>query len=306
MAVAGAGMVVYLPRTDKSGEYHIHKNKWHLNKSTVFQCEVYAIKKAAEWLHTNYRIKNLKEAVINCDSLAAIKALQSNVTTSTLVKETVDELNTTAQYINLTIRWVKAHVEGSVAHKGNAMADELAKKGAKNTRSPRVPDLPKIPLSIVGSKIHRGTMALWKDEWQQDIHTKWHHRQTKEWRPEPCASKAKELLNNDRIMWSRKVSTMTGHGPFNYHDNLVDPTNGPDMTCDRCDSGEIQDAAHVFTRCDAFATLRRDIFENHEPEDLTQITDAQLGRFITESNYRWFPTDVEPENPFNGELEDPG
>ena len=100
---------------------------------------------------------------------------------------------------------------------------------------------------------------------------------------------------------------MTGHGPFTMdHDNIVYPTNGPDMTCDRCDSGEIQDAAHVFTRCDAFATLRRDIFENHEPEDLTQITDAQLGRFITESNYRWFPTDVEPENPFNGELEDPG
>ena len=31
---------------------------------------------------------------------------------------------------------------------------------------------------------------------------------------------------------------------------------------------------------------------------LTQITDAQLSRFITESNYRWFPTDEEPENPF--------
>ena len=76
----------------------------------------------------------------------------------------------------------------------------------------------------MSSKLRQGTMALWKDGWQLDTHTKWHYRQTKDWRPEPCASKAKELLNNDRLMWSRKISTMTGHGQFNYHDNLVETT----------------------------------------------------------------------------------
>ena len=140
-----------------------------------------------------------------------------------------------------------------------------------------------------------------------DIHTKWHHRQTKDWRPEPCASKAKELLNNnDRLMWSRKVALMTRHGPFNYHDRIVDPINGPDNECNRCDSGETQDAKHILTRCDAFATLRREIFEDHEPEDLTQITDHQLSRFISESNYRWFPHSEEPENPDAGDPVDPG
>ena len=47
----------------------------------------------------------------------------------------------------------------------------------------------------------------------------------------------------------------------------------------------------------AFATLRQEAFENHEPEDLARITDYQLGRFISESKYRWFPQDEEPEDP---------
>jgi len=185
------------------------------------------------------------------------------------------------------------------------MADTLAKKGRDLKRPPRVPDLPKIPLSIVSSKIHRGMIALWKDEWEQNLNTKWRHRQTKLWRPEPCASKAKDLLNNDRLVWSRKVAAMTGHGPFNYHDNLVDPTNGVSAICDRCDSGEVQDAQHIFTRCDAFSDLRRAIFENHEPDDLTQITDHQLGRFIAESNFRWFPNEEEPGDPLEGGPNDP-
>ena len=41
---------------------------------------------------------------------------------------------------------------------------------------------------------------------------------------------ARELLDIDRITWSRKVSAITGHGPFNYHDHIVDPINGPAVT----------------------------------------------------------------------------
>ena len=50
-----------------------------------------------------------------------------------------------------------------------------------------------------------------------------------------------------------------------WSDNLVDPTNGQSAICDRCDSGEIQDAKNVFTRCNAFAELRWEIFEKYEP-----------------------------------------
>ena len=39
------------------------------------------------------------------------------------------------------------------------------------------------------------------------------------------------------------------------------------------------------------------IFEDHEPGDLTQVSGYQLGRFISESNYQWFPHVEEPEDP---------
>ena len=74
----------------------------------------------------------------------------------------------------------------------------------------------------------------------------------------------------------------------------------------RCLKVEIQDAKHIFTRCDAFAELRRAFFEDYEPDDLSKITDCQLSRFISESNYRWFPQNEEPEDPHAGEPEDPG
>ena len=85
-------------------------------------------------------------------------------------------------------------MDGSTTHQGNKWADEMARAGAQNSNSPRIPDLPKIPLSTLKSKLNTATLALWKDEWQLNLKTKWPHRQTKQWVPAPSASKAKELL----------------------------------------------------------------------------------------------------------------
>ena len=98
---------------------------------------------------------------------------------------------------------------------------------------------------MVNTKLNKAIQTLWKEEWQQNLTTKWEHRQTKLWRPAPCARQARELLGNDRLMWSRKVSAITGHGPFNYHDHTVDPINFLTAICDRCDTGATQDAEHV-------------------------------------------------------------
>ena len=38
----------------------------------------------------------------------------------------------------------------------------------------------------------------------------------------------------------------------------------------------------------------QEIFQDHEPEDLTQITVSQLGRFIAESNFPWWPQEGAP------------
>ena len=145
------GCSVWVPRTNRSGEYHVHKDKWHLKElSTLFQCEVYSINKTAEWLHRvgkNEAVINVdSQAVINIDSQAAIKASQSNVINSLLVKETVESLNTRANSMKVTIRRVNSHVDDSVAHRGIASTDTLAKKGAADMKAPRVPDLLKLIL----------------------------------------------------------------------------------------------------------------------------------------------------------------
>ena len=86
------------------------------------------------------------------------------------------------------------------------------------------------------------------------------------------------------------------HGSFKYHDQKADPSI--DDTCDRCDKGVPQTARHIIAECDAFSGLRREIFKTiGDLTDLTKITDHQLGRFIAESNYKWFFEEEEPEDP---------
>ena len=68
-------------------------------------------------------------------------ALNARVTTSSIVKETVFMLNMAAQYVKITLRWVKAHYE----RRGHNRAERLAREGARSTNMPEVPDLPKKP-----------------------------------------------------------------------------------------------------------------------------------------------------------------
>ena len=87
---------------------------------------------------------------------------------------------------------------------------------------------------------------------------------------------------------------MAGQGPFYYHDWKCGLIDYSAVICDRCDMDKPQDSKHIFTECPAFATLRRKIFKDHEPQYLTQISDSQLGRFIAKSNFPWWPQDEVP------------
>ena len=121
--------------------------------------------------------------------------------------------------------------------------------------------------------------------------TKWDHRQTKDWFPATCARFSFQLLkNSSRVMFSKKVHVITGHGFFNDHEYTVNPSDdGPGPLCDRCDADVRQTAKHIFQECDAFAHLRLLVFKDPYPRDFSEITDAQLTRFIDEINIQWFP-----------------
>ena len=59
------------------------------------------------------------------------------------------------------------------------------------------------------AKIVQAVKAVWKNEWQHNIGTKWNHRQTKDWFPEPNNRRSFLLVrNNDRIMLRPGSSTI--------------------------------------------------------------------------------------------------
>ena len=88
-------------------------------------------------------------------------------------------------------------------------------------------------------------------------------------------------------MFSRKVSAMTGHGPFNYHEYIISKKQTSKI-CEYCDGEYTQDAEHIFRECEKFFIPRQIIFGNDKP-DLRLITDNQLSTFISETDYKWFP-----------------
>ena len=98
-------------------------------------------------------------------------------------------------------------------------------------------------------------------------------------------------------MFSRKVHIMTGHGPFNYHEDRCKPADGPGPFCDRCmDTDALQTSKHILQECEVFAHLRQVIFGEAFPVNMDSITDSMLSRFIIQSNFKWFPLDDEPEH----------
>ena len=145
---AGAGLVIYecLAQLGRRKEQKLLEFDWHLGQSTIFQCEMYAIKKAAQWICENHRKPELRpfnSVVIYSDSLSSVQILQNYVTKSQIVKDTFEWLNRAGRLVHITIRWVKAHAE----HAGNVRADDLANDGARDTDSDPVVDLPKMPFS---------------------------------------------------------------------------------------------------------------------------------------------------------------
>ncbi len=94
------------------------------NDRSVFQAEMFAIYKAAEWLLTNNT--SFRTINIHVDSQAALMALSSNLITKTCVHNTADMLNNLSHKNILTLSWVKSHK----GIQGNEKADVLAKNGA--------------------------------------------------------------------------------------------------------------------------------------------------------------------------------
>ena len=95
--------------------YHIGE------RSTVFQAETFAVEQAAKLLRDNGTTN--KTIVINCDSQAAIRAVDSTIIKSKTTQRARNELHELGKDNNVLLRWIPAHK----GYLGNEKADELAK-----------------------------------------------------------------------------------------------------------------------------------------------------------------------------------
>ena len=100
----GAG--VYIPDINGCGtpvemSYHIGEH------STVFQAETFAVEKAAKQL-MEAGVEN-KKIIINCDSQAAIKAVDSTIIKSKTTQKARNKLHKLGQTNQVLLRWIPAH-----------------------------------------------------------------------------------------------------------------------------------------------------------------------------------------------------
>ena len=97
--------------------------------TTVFQAEIITINEACKAFN-NTRQNNMQYIKIFSDSQAAILALNNNIVASSLVQQTIINLNVLANKTKrVELCWIKAHI----GHEGNERANQLAREASKNS-----------------------------------------------------------------------------------------------------------------------------------------------------------------------------
>ena len=174
-----------------------------------------------------------KSIVINCDSQAALQAIDGNTIKSNTTLNVVQILNTLAGNNQVLIRWIPAHN----GFEGNEKADELAKRGASGTDS-TVLDLP----------TPRAT-------WNAALRERTTNNVSKKWRSVPPShfsgvwrDKFTIPISNFNRSNLRKVTMfLTGHSTLNYTLNKYKPDKFSKI-CPHC-LAEEETIAHFIGRC---------------------------------------------------------
>ena len=234
----GAG--VYIPPHEGSDtptelSYHIGEH------STVFQAETFAVHQAAKLLGER-GIKN-KTIIINCDSQAAINAVDSTLIKSKTTQMARDELHKLGTDNNVILRWIPAHK----GYLGNEKADELAKKGSGDIEAQSI-TLP-VPRTV------------WKNALRLRSHRKARERiknMPSHFRTVWRDSHSKTLSNLGKNKLRAATQYLTGHCELNYHLNKYKP-HSISKICPHCTMEE-ETMNHFIGRCPMWSNSRGRFF----------------------------------------------
>ena len=239
------------------------------NFASIFQCEIYAIIKAAQLIESNCAITS---ATICSDSQAAIRAILSHKSNSKLVRECQILLDKLAKKIQIKLIWVPGHNDIP----GNEKADSLAKAGAESVAMGPEPILgcaPDKPVAEIASWLNSTSRRTWLATASR--------RQTKQLLVGFSESNTKRLISWNK-QWIRIfIGTVTGHFHFNKHLNNIGARDDPD--CDYC--GKEDTGLHFLCNCPFYQVARLKAFGALlvEPESIKGSFPSKIWDFIRTS-----------------------
>ena len=300
-------------RTFKEVEISLndHMNSFHLGASSVFQSECYAVFRAAIWVQIYARKFNFqnKKIAIYSDSQALVHTLKGVETKSDLVYKTFSALNRAVCQTgaNIVIRWVKGHDN----HRGNERADFNARRGRDHPSRYGVPDVPSPTYKLLKSQIAAAVTRVWNERWAADTEN---YRQTRRWLPEVDPWFSAMILSEKRAVLSEYIMVLTGHNFFKRHNFLVDservrrgtlpPESLDSPFCDLCcfrvpdEASEwqhmdeyLQTSFHLFTQCEALATVRLQLFGQAFDKPLHTIKRKNIIKFMRQAGLYVFPSE---------------
>lgn len=244
------------------------------NESSIFQCEIYAVKMAIMTINSLY--DSSSNIVICVDSQAALKALDSFKISSTLVRECRDLLNSLGRQREITLMWVPGHS----GVEGNDVADYVANCGADRHIS-WVETIP-LPLSSPLMEI-REVFAKKRQKYWRDSNGVF-----KLTLGPQLESTSKFLLNLNKSTLRKATFALTGFWPLGRHARRIGIKG--DHKCPGCGLTAMEtDCIHFWCACPALCRLRLELFGQYSinmDSELPFISISKKLDFILKS--RWF------------------
>ena len=252
---SGAGAVIF----DRQGDITSLGEK--PDGGTVFQCEVWAIEMAANWLLDMVPKPINRKILFFVDSQSALRSIEAIVSNKITVNRARSALKKLSFLNEVTLTWVKAHRKD--ADKA-AAANELADAAARQATMIEPAGSITAPLSLSGAKniIKARIWQEWKKEW--------------DWYPEARQShyliggpslKYNQIYKFGKDTVSRLVQYLTGHAFLGRHDQIVELGNkeGDGSEAARCRfcKGADETPHHILTECEPL-TLRRVSWFGHQ------------------------------------------
>ena len=257
-------------------------NAFYLYRSPIYQCEIWTILKACQYILDNHTKLRIKSVTFFVDSHAAILSLFSPFIKSKLVNQTIKALNELNRFTNKKpeIRWIKAHTADdetdpnsrlSKLFQGSTKADRLANFGSKFVKIPPsegsktiVPkdEVPLWPLSEIKRRLFTKIREYWRWRWTKNGDNQPPCLATKRFLPDLDSSfwaifTRKE--GNTRRVFSEMISIITDHNYLASFEHKIKRIDSPNCTI--CNNDKEMNAHHILHDCEALEVIRRNSFQ---------------------------------------------